>query len=140
LLASRAHRAVGDDIDSDARRLARAELLLAGTPNTTLRQGDMVSLPFDDDEFDTVILDDVLGDANDPAAALHEAKRLVKKDGRIWLLGSVQDVNVSELRAQFAKLAANANLRLTSPRAIPAHDPVWLLAVGTSADTAFAAA
>jgi ArsR family transcriptional regulator len=29
LLASRAHRAVGVDIDSDARRLARAELLLA---------------------------------------------------------------------------------------------------------------
>ncbi|MEE8539874.1 MAG: metalloregulator ArsR/SmtB family transcription factor, partial [Woeseiaceae bacterium] len=33
LLASRANRAVGVDIDSDARRLARAELMLAGLPN-----------------------------------------------------------------------------------------------------------
>ena len=62
LLASRARRAVGVDIDSDARMLARAELLLAGVPNCSLRQGSMYSLPFGDREFDTVILDDVLRD------------------------------------------------------------------------------
>jgi SAM-dependent methyltransferase len=140
LLASRAHRAVGVDIDSDARRLARAELLLAGTPNTTLRQGDMVSLPFEDGEFDTVILDDVLGDAKEPAAALREAKRLVKAGGRVLLLAAVHDDEISELREQFAELAANANLRLASPRPVPSKDPVWLLAVATSTDRASAAA
>ncbi|MCG8371875.1 MAG: metalloregulator ArsR/SmtB family transcription factor, partial [Proteobacteria bacterium] len=40
LLATRAHRVVGVDIDPQARRLARAELLLAGLPNCSLRQGD----------------------------------------------------------------------------------------------------
>lgn len=140
LLASRAQRAVGVDIDSDARRLARAELLLAGTPNTTLRQGDMVSLPFADNEFDTVILDDVLHDAKNPAAAVLEAKRLVKKGGRVLLLSAVRDSDASETQAQFASLAADANLRIASPRAIPARNPAWLLAVATSTDRASRAA
>ncbi len=140
LLASRAQRAVGVDIDSDARRLARAELLLAGTPNTTLRQGDMVALPFDDNEFDTVILDDVLGDAKDPVAALREAKRLVKTGGRVLLLASVRGADVSALREQFSELAASSNLRLAPPRAIPVNNPGWLLAVATSTAAASAAA
>lgn len=134
LLASRAHRAVGVDIDSDARRLARAELLLAGTANTTLRQGDMDSLPFDDNEFDTIILDDVLGAAEDPAAALLEAKRLLSDGGRVLLLASVGDASISDLRSQFAAWAAAANLRLAPARSIPANNPDWLLAVATVAD------
>jgi len=140
LLASRAHRAVGVDIDSDARRLARAELLLAGTPNTTLRQGDMVSLPFDDGEFDTVILDDVLGDAKDPSAALLEARRLVKTGGRVLLLAAVGGSDIAELRHVFAEWAAAAELRLAPARAIPNKNPDWLLAVATSANSTSAAA
>lgn len=140
LLASRAHRAVGVDIDSDARRLARAELLLAGTPNTTLRHGDMMSLPFEDGEFDTVILDDVLGDAKDPTAALLEAKRLVTAGGRVLLLAAVHSGDVSELREKFAALAASANLRLASPRPVPANDPAWLLAVAMPTDRSAVAA
>ncbi len=52
-------------------------------------------MPFDDNEFDTVILDDVLGDAKDPVAALREAKRLVKTGGRVLLLASVRGADVS---------------------------------------------
>jgi SAM-dependent methyltransferase len=140
LLASRAHRAVGVDIDSNARKLARAALLLAGTPNTTLRQGDMVALPFDDGEFDTVILDDVLGNAKDPAAAIAEAKRLLSPDGRLLLLASVGDSDISELGARFAKWAATAGLRLAPPRPVPNKNPGWLLAVATATDRAIAAA
>lgn len=134
LLASRAHRAVGVDIDSDARRLARAELLLAGTPNTSLRQGDMVSLQFEDNEFDTIILDDVLSDAKDPAAVFAEAKRLLNDGGRVLVLASVSQHNIAALRSQFAAWAAAANLRLSAPRPIPANNPDWLLAVATIAD------
>jgi ArsR family transcriptional regulator len=134
LLASRAHRAVGVDISSDARRLARAELLLAGTPNTTLRQGDMVSLPFEDNEYDTIILDDVFRDAKDPAAALLEAKRLLSAGGQILLLASVGDEDVDDLRAQFSDWAAAADLRLAPPRSVPSNNPDWLLAVATTAD------
>ncbi len=140
LLASRAHRAVGVDIDSDARRLARAELLLAGTSNTTLRQGDMAALPFEDEEFDTVILDDVLGNATDAAAVVAEAKRLLCPDGRLLLLASADENGVGALRRQFAAWAAAAGLRLAPARAIPNNKPAWLLAVATRAGRASAAA
>jgi SAM-dependent methyltransferase len=140
LLASRAHRAVGVDIDSDARRLARAELLLAGTPNTTLRQGDMVSLPFDDAEFDTVILDDVLGDAKQPGVAILEASRLVRSGGQVLLLAAVRGADIAELRHEFAAWAAAADLRLAPARAVPSKNPEWLLAVATPADSTSAAA
>lgn len=140
LLASRAHRAVGVDISSDARRLARAELLLAGTPNTTLRQGDMVSLPFEDNEFDTIILDDVFREAKDPAAALLEAKRLLSAGGQLFLLASVCDEDVSELRTQFSDWAVAADLRLAPPRSVPNNNPDWLLAVATTADRTSVAA
>ena len=140
LLASRAHRLVGVDIDSDARRLARAELLLAGFSNTTLRQGDMASLPFNDGEFDTVILDDVLVDAKDPTAAITEAKRVMNSDGRLLLLASVNDDNIAKVRQQFSEWAAAAGLRLAAPRPIPRKQANWLLAVATAADRASVAA
>lgn len=140
LLASRAHRAVGVDIDSDARRLARAELLLAGTPNTTLRHGDMNALPFEDQEFDTIILDDVLTDAKDAPATLNEAKRLLSAGGQLLLLASVDNTDLDELRTQFAAWAVAADLRLSTARPIPNHNPDWLLAVATTANHASVAA
>lgn len=140
LLASRAHRLVGVDIDSDARRLARAELLLAGLSNTTLRQGDMASLPFEDGEFDTVILDDVLLNADEPSAAVAEAKRVMSSDGRLILLASVDDQDLADIRQKFSNWAASAGLRLAAPRAVPSKQSSWLLAVATTADRAIAAA
>ncbi len=132
LLASRAHRVVGVDIDPEARRLARAELLLAGLPNCSLRQGDMYSLPFDDAEFDTIILDDVLGDAGRPVAAVDEARRLLKPGGRILLLAGVGSAGIDKLRENFAAWAAATGLRLAPPRSIPDKKPGWLLGVATA--------
>ncbi len=140
LLASRAHRVVGVDIDADARRFARAEVLLAGLPNCTLRQGDMNALPFADAEFDTVILDDVLRGANDPARALGEALRLLRPGGRILLLAAVAGGGVDELCTEFSALCAATGLRLAPPRAIPEFSPTWLLAVATRAGAATVAA
>lgn len=140
LLASRAHRVVGVDIDPDARRLARAELLIAGSPNCTLRQGNASSLPFADGEFDTIILDDVLDDTERPEQALAEALRLLRKDGRILLLASVADTNVNEITDRYTRWAASTGLRLAKPRSIPQTAPHWLLAVATPSVGAAAAA
>ena len=140
LLASRAHRAVGVDIDSDARKLARAELLLAGTLNTTLRQGDMDALPFEDAEFDTIILDDVLTNAKDPVATLREARRLLNSRGQLLLLASVGDSDVADLKSEFRVWSAAAKIRLATPRMVPAINPGWLLAVATITDRVSAAA
>lgn len=140
LLASRAQRAVGVDIDANARRFARAELLLAGLPNCTLRQGDMYQLPFADAEFDTVILDDVLGDAADPAAAVAEAARLLKPAGRLWLLSQAAADAGNDSGAGLAAWCRSARLRLASPKPIPAHRARWLLAVATHTEPAAVAA
>lgn len=131
LLASRARRLVGVDIDPAARRLARAELLVAGLPNCSLRQGDMYALPFADAEFDTVILDDVLAEAARPTDAIGEARRLVRTGGRVLFLAASTPRSETRLRKDFAAWAAAASLRLAPPRAIPEHKPGWLLGVAT---------
>ncbi len=131
LLASRAKRVVGVDIDQQARRLARAELLLAGLPNCSLRHGDMLSLPFADGEFDTVIMDDVFGEASEPTAAVTEAKRLLGEGGRLLMLASVGPRAVAQLAEDFAGWAAATGLRLATPRPIPENNPSWLLGIAT---------
>ena len=140
LLASRAHRVVGVDTDPAARRLARAEVLLAGLPNCTLRQGDMPQLPFADADFDTIILDDVLSSASNPEKALTEARRLLRPGGRIVLLATASGEVIADLQQKFTDWAAAADLRLTRPRSIPEKKPDWLLAVATPANRAVAAA
>jgi ArsR family transcriptional regulator len=140
LLASRARRAVGVDIDADARRFARAELLLAGLPNCTLRKGDMYELPFEDAEFDTVILDDVLGAAERPADVVAEASRQLRPSGRLLLLAATDPSSADEVRREFVALSRGAGLRLATPRSIPLDRPRWLLAVATAGERAGAAA
>jgi len=140
LLASRAQRAVGVDIDADARRFARAEVLVAGLPNCTLRKGDMYDLPFDTAEFDTAILDDVLVDAERPRAALAEAQRLVKPGGRLFLLSRLGEDNAARVAENFAAWCRKAGLRLSTPKSIPARRPEWLLAIATQIDESSAAA
>ena len=140
LLASRAHRAVGVDIDADARRFARAELLLAGLPHCTLRKGDMYALPFEDAEFDTVILDDVLTSAARPVDALLEAARLLRPGGRLWLLASATRDAADDVGRQFAALCRAAGLRIAAPKRIASPDAGWVLAVATLPGTADAAA
>ena len=140
LLASRARRAVGVDIDSDARRFARAELLLAGLPNCTLRQGDMYRLPLGDDEFDTAILDDVLFDAERPADVIAEAVRVLRPGGRLLMLAATEQREFDEHAARLASWCAGNELRLARARPIPAKEPRWLLAVATTHDAATAAA
>ena len=133
LLASRANRAIGVDIDSDARQLARAELLLAGVENCSLRKGNMYELPFADGEFDTIVLDDVLGDADEPILALCEARRLLKPGGRLLILAATDDGDATLLEARFSDWCQATGLRLSTPRNIPRNDPRWLLAVATPA-------
>lgn len=140
LLASRANRAVGVDIDADARQLARADLLLAGLPNCSLRHGDMYRLPFADGEFDTIILDDVIADARHPVRALCEAKRLLNLNGRLFILQALRDRPIMELQKSLAEWSGSAGLRLTPARFAPEKSPDWLLSVATRADANAAAA
>lgn len=140
LLASRANRAIGVDIDSDAREIARAELLLAGLPNCSLRQGDMYRLPFADAEFDTIVLDEILASAEFPVRVLLEAKRLLKPKGRLFALLNIAQLPAAEIQQQLAQWSVAAGLRLAPPRLVPKTNPGWLMSVATVADNSTVAA
>lgn len=133
LLASRANRAVGVDIDANARQLARAELMLAGIPNCSLRKGDMYRLPFADNEFNTIIIDDVLIDAQRPVRALSEARRLLRPAGRLFILESTAKRTAGDIQGLLADWSQEAGLRLAPARRVPQKDPAWLVSVATTA-------
>jgi SAM-dependent methyltransferase len=140
LLASRANRVVGVDIDANARQIARAELMLAGIPNCSLRKGDMYRLPFADQEFNTIIIDDVLAGARDPVRALQEARRLLRPGGRLFVLESVLKRSSTDMQRSLAAWSKDAGLRLAPARFAPKKDPVWFVCVATAASRHNAAA
>ena len=133
LLGAAARRAVGVDIDSSARQTARFELLTAGMPQCTIRHGDMVELPFGDQEFDTLILDDVLADAEEPLRVFAEARRVLRPQGRIIVLHSIEGKDADREQDTLARLAAKSGVRLSPPRRLPAREPRWLLSVAIPA-------
>jgi len=83
LLARRAQHAVGVDISTPALRMARARLQGAGLSHCEFHRGDMYQLPCGDGAFDTVTMDRVLADAERPQAALLEAARALRPEGRL---------------------------------------------------------
>jgi ArsR family transcriptional regulator len=100
----------------------------------------MYDLPFADGEFDTVVLDDVLGGAKKPMTAISEARRLLKPGGRLLVLGQSDFGDVEKLQQQLTVWCRTANLRLAPPRRIPGKQPRWLLAIATLTDGKTAAA
>jgi SAM-dependent methyltransferase len=82
LVAPRAERAFGVDASREMLALARARLAERGVADRcAVRQADMYRLPLPDGGFDVVALQMVLHYAEDPAAALAEAARVLRPDG-----------------------------------------------------------
>jgi ArsR family transcriptional regulator len=87
LVAPRAERALGVDASRDMLALARARLAERGLADRcAVRQADMYRLPLPDGGFDVVALQMVLHYAEDPAAALAEAARVLRPDGLLLLV------------------------------------------------------
>jgi len=80
-----AEQSIGIDRSSEMLRLARVKLEAAGIASS-LRQGDMYSLPLDDRCADTVIIHQVLHYAHSPAAAIDEASRVLAPGGRLLIV------------------------------------------------------
>jgi SAM-dependent methyltransferase len=86
LLGVAADTAVGIDISREMLVLARSNLHAAGLDHLSVRQGNMYQLRFADGSFDTVTIDQVLYRAEQPAAVLREAARVLRPGGRILLV------------------------------------------------------
>ena len=81
-----ASHALGVDRSPEMLRLARVKLAEAGLSSAELRQGDMYALPLPSASADTVILHQVLHYAQQPAAAVAEAARLLGSGGRLLIV------------------------------------------------------
>lgn len=86
LFAGRAESAIGIDRSPEMLRLARAKLAEAELDTVEIRQGDMYALALPGGGADTVILHQVLHYAQQPAAAIAEAARLLDTDGRLLIV------------------------------------------------------
>jgi SAM-dependent methyltransferase len=116
ILGPRARRAVGVDISAPALRLARTRVHGAGLSHCEFRRGDMYSLPYDDACFDTVSIDRVLASAERPAAAIAEAARILRSDGRLIVVEDFDQIDaragdnpLSQLRRWFAAAGLRAD-------------------------------
>jgi ArsR family transcriptional regulator len=101
LFGPRSAQAIGIDRSSEMLRLARVKLAQAGLASAELRQGDMFSLPLSSACADTVIVHQVLHYAQQPAAAVAEAARLLAPGGRLLIVDFAPHER-EELRARDA--------------------------------------
>lgn len=85
LFGGNADGVTGIDRSPEMLRLARAKLAEAGLEKAELRQGDMYALELADGAANTVILHQVLHYAQQPAAAIAEAARVLEPGGRLLI-------------------------------------------------------
>jgi ArsR family transcriptional regulator len=86
LLAPRIERGLGVDASRAMLALARSRLSKPELAHCAVRQADMYRLPFPDGTFDTAILQMVLHYAEDPAAAVAEAARVLRPGGLLLVV------------------------------------------------------
>jgi ArsR family transcriptional regulator len=86
VLAPRVSAGLGVDASRAMLALARARLARPGLTHCAVRLADMYRLPLPDAHFDLVVLQMVLHYAEDPAAALVEAARVLRPGGRLLVV------------------------------------------------------
>jgi ArsR family transcriptional regulator len=101
LLSSRVGQAVGVDSSREMLAMARANIADPSYANCAVRQADMYQLPWPDGSFDIAIAHMVLHFADDPAAAVAEAARVLRPDGRLLIVDFASH-DIEELRTRYA--------------------------------------
>jgi ArsR family transcriptional regulator len=143
LLGSRAKRAVGIDVSSDALRLARTNIYAAGLNHCELQHGDMYELPFGASLFDVATVGRVMSRAERPLVALTEIARVLKPAGRLILIDDFDALlqatggnPLATLRSWFM----TAGLDFVRVNPVDTDNGHWLIALGRRAENARAAA
>ena len=86
LLSDVYRRAVGIDASRDMLSVARANLDKAGIVKASVRQGDILNLPLEAQDFDLVIIHQVLHFLDQPELAIAEAARVLRPGGRLLIV------------------------------------------------------
>jgi ArsR family transcriptional regulator len=92
ILGTHATKAVGVDRSVPALRLARARLHGRALAHCEFHRGDMYSLSFAPESFDTVTIDRVLAAAERPIAVLGEAARVLRRTGQLLVIERCDDI------------------------------------------------
>lgn len=101
VLARHAERATGIDQSREMLAVARTNLARAGLAGVEIRQADMYALPFASMSVDVVSIHQVLHYAEDPAAVLREAARVLAPGGTALIVDFAPH-DLVELRREHA--------------------------------------
>jgi ArsR family transcriptional regulator len=115
LLAPRVAAGLGIDASRAMLALARARLARPGLTHCAVRLADMYRLPLPDAGFDLVVLQMVLHHAEDPAAAVAEASRVLRPGGLLAVVDLTPHANadcLSRLAHRWPGFADHAMLTL----------------------------
>jgi ArsR family transcriptional regulator len=101
LLAPLARQATGVDRSPEMLRVARGKLAATRLGNCQVRLADMYELPVANGAADTVVVHQVLHYAEDPAAVIREAARVLAPGGRLLIVDFAPH-DLEELRQRHA--------------------------------------
>lgn len=87
----------GIDLSRDMLAVARSKLEEDNLDHCRVRQGDLYALPFPDNNFDTIVVHQVLHFVDDVPGALNEAARVLV-DGGQMLIADFAPHNIEDLR------------------------------------------
>ncbi|MGV1752322.1 ArsR/SmtB family transcription factor [Agrobacterium sp. CG674] len=79
-------RAIGIDASRDMLAVARSNLDKAGVAHASVRHGDILNLPLESQDFDLVVVHQVLHFLDHPQMALAEAARMLRPNGRLVII------------------------------------------------------
>lgn len=99
IFGPRIDRGIGIDLSHDMLAIARNQLERAGLKHCQVRHGDMYNLPVGAASADIVTIHLVLHYADDPAAAIAEAARVLKPGGRLAVVDFAPH-DLEELRSE----------------------------------------
>jgi ubiquinone/menaquinone biosynthesis C-methylase UbiE/DNA-binding transcriptional ArsR family regulator len=86
IFAPQIGRGLGVDMNREMLAVARANLAQGQIQNCQVRQADMYNLGLPAADFDVAVIHQVLHFAEDPAAAVQEAARVLHPDGRLLVV------------------------------------------------------
>lgn len=104
MLQENGYRVTGVDREDDM--VAAATLASAHQPETKFLRGDAESLPFDRDQFDLVVMTNLLFFLSDPLVAVREMARVCRPGGHIAVLNPAPMLNTSSA----ARIAEEAGI------------------------------
>ena len=116
-------------VDTSARVVAAAGERLRRFPNVEVREGDMHALPLKDNSFDLVVLMHALTYSAQPAQAVAEAARVLRRGGRVLLsslarhehravVAAYGHVNLGFTLKELRKFAEKAGLEVASAETV----------------------